>query len=272
MVVSCPDTAYAVGILSQYIQNPGPAHWEALKWVMSYLVSTKDLWLTFGRKNGALVEGYCGVDWASQEGHHLILGLSFYYRQGTVFWSLTKQSIIALSSTKAEYITETHAAKEAIWLRSFINEVNGGIIWSLMKANNQGAMALAKDNKFYSWTKHIDLHYHLIHKTVENGKVKMGYILSADNVANIFTKPLAKPKFKHFVKLLGLEIMKESGSWVLGVCENNREQVTWHMHMHTTKQTQVFTWGRVLSIYAGWTHLLFLCAYHSFISHFILIT
>ena len=81
-----------------------------------------------------------------------------------------------------------------------------------MKANNQGAIALMKDNKFHSQTKHTDLHYHFIHETVKNGKVKMEYIFSADNITNIFMKSLAKPKFKHFVKLLGLAIMKESGS------------------------------------------------------------
>ena len=80
MVVSHPDTAFAVGMLSQYIQNPGPAHWEALKQVMSYLVSIKDLWLTFSGKGGTLVEGYCDTDWASQEGRHLILGFLFHYR------------------------------------------------------------------------------------------------------------------------------------------------------------------------------------------------
>ena len=47
-VVSRPDIAFAVGILSQFIQNPGQAHWEALKRVISYLDTMKDLWLTFG--------------------------------------------------------------------------------------------------------------------------------------------------------------------------------------------------------------------------------
>ena len=50
VVVSRPDAAYAVGVLSQFIQNPGQAHWEALKHVIMYLGCTKDLWLTFGGK------------------------------------------------------------------------------------------------------------------------------------------------------------------------------------------------------------------------------
>src|ERR1700678_1678628 len=63
-VVSRPDTAYAVGILSQFIQNPGPAHWEGVKRIISYLVSTKHLWLTFGGSIGTQLEGYCDADWA----------------------------------------------------------------------------------------------------------------------------------------------------------------------------------------------------------------
>ena len=48
VVVSRPDVAFAVSTLLQFIQNPGPAHWEALKRVIVFLGSTKDLWLTFG--------------------------------------------------------------------------------------------------------------------------------------------------------------------------------------------------------------------------------
>jgi hypothetical protein len=160
------------------------------------------MWLTFGGKGKTLVEGYCNADWASQEGQHLISSFSFHYRYGAISWSSKKQAIVALSSTEAEYIAETHAAKEALWLKTFINKVNGGIDGPLtLVADNQGVIALAKDNKLYLRTKHIDLHYYFIHEAVENGKVKMKYIPSADNITDIFTKPLAKPKFKQFVEL-----------------------------------------------------------------------
>ena len=49
VVISRPDAAFAVSILSQFVQNPGPAQWEVLKHVIIFLGSTKDLWLTFGR-------------------------------------------------------------------------------------------------------------------------------------------------------------------------------------------------------------------------------
>ena len=73
----------------------------------------------------------------------------FHYGRGAISWSSKKQSIIALSSTKAEYIAETHAAKGALWLETFMNKVTGIIMKPLtMMCDNQGAMLLAKDNKF----------------------------------------------------------------------------------------------------------------------------
>jgi len=91
VVVSRPDAAYAVGVLSQFIQNPGQAHWEALKHVIVYLGCTKDLWLTFGGRTKTLVEGYCNADWAGQKHRHSILGYSFHMGKGAVSWSSKKQ-------------------------------------------------------------------------------------------------------------------------------------------------------------------------------------
>jgi hypothetical protein len=66
------------------------------------------------------------------------------------------------------------------------------------------SIALAKDNKFHARTKHIDLRYHFIREVVEHGKIKVKYIPTDDNVSNIFTKALPRPKFQQMVKLLGL--------------------------------------------------------------------
>jgi hypothetical protein len=77
--------------------------------------------------------------------------------------------------------------------------------------DNQGAITLAKDNKFHSWTKHIDLRYHFICEAVEDGKVEMKYIPTVENVSNIFTKALAKPKFMQFAGMLVLRFATYQG-------------------------------------------------------------
>ena len=147
MVVSRPNTAYAVGIMSQFIQNPGPVHWEGVKKIINYLGSMKNLWLTFGGNTKTLLEGYCDVDWASQAHHHSISGFSFHYGSSAISWSSKKLNIVALSSTESEYVALTHAGKEAIWLKTFVSEIAGQEIGPLTIAgDNQGSLDLAKDN------------------------------------------------------------------------------------------------------------------------------
>ena len=125
-------------------------------------------------------------------------------------WSSKKQGIITLSSTEAEYVAETHASKEGIWLKMFMKEITGSPIDPVtIKADNQGVIVLTKDNKFHARTKHINLCYHFIREAVEQGKIKMEYILTSENVADIFMKALAKLKFVEFVGMLGLAMMKE---------------------------------------------------------------
>ena len=120
-------------------------------------------------------------------------------------WSSKKQHVIVLSSTKAEYIMQMHAAKEGWWLCSFLWE-SCSTLDNLLIVNcdNQGRIALTKDNKFHACTKHINVCYHFICKAVKDGKIAVQYILTSDNISNIFMKLLAKAKFWEFTELLGM--------------------------------------------------------------------
>ena len=110
------DVTYAVTALSQFMQNPGHAHWDALKHVLRYLKGTRELWLIYSDNHDGL-HGFLDADWGSSTEHrHSISGYIFTLDGGTISWSSKKQNVVALSSTEAEYIALTHATKEAIWL------------------------------------------------------------------------------------------------------------------------------------------------------------
>jgi hypothetical protein len=137
-----PDIAFAVSTVAQYGANPGMAHWEAVKRIYRYLIGTKKLALTFGTCKQGL-EGFTDADGASQEHRHAISGYAFLLDGGTVSWSSKKQELVTLSTTEAEYVAATHAAKEAIWLRCFLTEIFHPLDQpTILHCNNQSAIAL----------------------------------------------------------------------------------------------------------------------------------
>ena len=137
------------------------------------------------------------------------MGYAYHFGQGAISWNSKKQHIIALSTVEAEYVAQAHAAKEAMWLRTFVSEIRNESARKItINSDNQGAIALSKDNKFHAQMKHIDVRYHFIREAVEEGKLSVVYVPTDDNPADIFTKPLVKAKFQRFVELLGLRPTK----------------------------------------------------------------
>ena len=222
-MITQPDCAFAVGKLSQFIQNPRNVHWEALKWVMVNMGSTKDLWLTFGGHAWDLIEGFCDVDYAYQHDQHSIVGYTYLLGHGAGSWSLKKQQIVALLTVKAEYVALAHTAKEALWLLTFLTELQSEPeCWITINSNNQGVIALSKDNKYHSWTKHINVWYHFICEAVEDEKLSVQYVPTDENPANIFMKLLAKVKFCQFAELLRLHTMWLNGCKKLQGCADSQ--------------------------------------------------
>ena len=125
-VATRPDIAFAVSTLSQFLENPGEAHWDAVKRVFRYLAGTRGHVLTYGGERMELI-GYTDADGSSQDHRRAISGHAFFIDAGAISWSSRKQELVALSTTEAEYIAATHATKEGIWLRRFIGELFGPI-------------------------------------------------------------------------------------------------------------------------------------------------
>ena len=176
---------------------------------MVYLGTTKDLWLVFGGKGSEEPVGYCDSDWASQPDRHSISGYSFHIGVGAVTWSSKKQTLVALSSTEAEYIAQNHAAREALWLRQFLAEINNVSPKTLLlRSDNTGAIEMARDPKFHARTKHIDIRYHFIREVVADEKIELDYIPGEENPADIFTKPLTRSTFEGFVREIGLQVIE----------------------------------------------------------------
>ena len=160
--------------------------------------------LTFGTQTRSLV-GYIDADGATQEHRHAITGFAFLIDGGAILWGSKKQELVTLSTAESEYVTATHATKEAIWLRRLIGEMFRPLRHpTILYGDNQSAIALTKDGSFHARTKHIDIWYHFIRFSVENGHIRFLYCPTNNMVADTLTKALPSTKAKHFTFELGL--------------------------------------------------------------------
>jgi len=208
MLGTCPDIAYSVAALGRHTANPGIEHQHALDCLFRYLRGSSDYKLVYhrGTPGGNTILGYVDADWGSDvNDRKSTLGYAFTLSGGAISWSSKKQSAVALSSTEAEYITGTHAAKEAIWLgRLFAGLQQPSSFPIPLLIDNQSAITIAKNPEFHDRTKHIDIRYHFLQHKVELGDIILNYVPTNNQSADILTKGLAWEKHERFSRDLGL--------------------------------------------------------------------
>jgi hypothetical protein len=122
--------------------------------------------------------------------------------------SSKRQPTVSLSSCEAEYVGQTTATKEAIWLQGFLKQINPGdpgLGATIIYGDNQGAIALTNNPQFHTRTKHIAIQHHFVRKKVAGGQANLKYIYTSQQVADGLTKSLPKDSFQAFRKAVGVE-------------------------------------------------------------------
>ena len=210
MLCTRPDICYAVGIVSRYQSNPGRTHWTAVKNILKYLRRTRDYMLMYGAKD-LILTGYTDSDFQTDvDTRKSTSGSVFTLNGGAVIWRSIKQGCIADSTMEAEYVAACEAAKESVWLRKFLTDLEVVPNMHLpvtLYCDNSGAVANSKEPRSHKRGKHIERKYHLIREIVQRGDVIVTQIASEHNIADPFTKPLTAKVFEGHLVSLGLRVM-----------------------------------------------------------------
>ena len=147
MLCTRPDIYYAVGVVSRYQSDPGEEHWIAVKHILKYLRRTRDYMLVYS--SGSLETiGFTDSDFQGDiDSRKSTSGYVFTLYGGAVCWRSIKQTCVADSTTEAEYVAASEAAKEAVWLKKFIMDLQ--VIPSAgrpitLYCDNSGAVAQSK--------------------------------------------------------------------------------------------------------------------------------
>jgi hypothetical protein len=201
-----PDISFAVNKLTQRMQSPTVRDAKACDRVFRYLAGTKTHGLLFGRQRSNMaslssvaVSAYADSDWASdREDRKSITGWIAMVNGDPVSWASKKQKVVSQSSTEAELYAEAAAINETKWLNGLLQEI--GLIQARTSAapviygDNQSTQALSKNGIKSERTKHVAIKYAFIHDEVSKERVKLQWIPTTEQLADILTKALPRPQ------------------------------------------------------------------------------
>lgn len=202
-----PDLSFAISTLSRAMQQPTVGHWIAAKHLLRYLSGTRDLGLTYTRSHKFPdIQIYADADWANNQDRKSISGIVCTLGGTAISWISKKQSTVALSTTEAEYQALAEAAKEALWIRSFLQELQhpvdqATIIWN----DNTGAIALSQDPVHHGRTKHIEIKQHFIRNLIQDRVISVQYKPTHLLPADLLTKVLPRKATVQHRQFLGLK-------------------------------------------------------------------
>ncbi|GKV22590.1 hypothetical protein SLEP1_g32448 [Rubroshorea leprosula] len=201
-----PDIAYAVHIVSQFMATPRSTHYAAILRIIRYVKGTLFHGLHFFANSSPVLRAYSNADWAgdpsdrrSTTGYCLFLGNSL------ISWRSKKQAIPSRSSTEAKYRALEDTTSELLSLRWLLEDMGIPQPSSTdLYCDNQSAMQIAHNDVFHERTKHIEVDCHFIRHHVAQGTVRLVFIGSTDQPADLFTKTHFLGRFRTLLSKLKL--------------------------------------------------------------------
>ncbi|KAH9699266.1 retrovirus-related pol polyprotein from transposon RE1 [Citrus sinensis] len=193
------EIAFTVNKLSQFLANPSVLHWQACKRVLRYLQCTADLGLQFYASGSLTLSAFSDADWGSDlDDRNLVGGYCIYLGNNLVSWSSKKQPIVSRSIAESEYRALVLAVSETLWITYLLQELKVTLSQTpVIYCDNKSKEALASNPKYHSRTKHIELDLHFIRDHIGQKELQISHVPSYDQVADIFTKPLAFDQFNY---------------------------------------------------------------------------
>lgn len=209
--ISRPDCCYEVGLLYRFLKNPTDDHMQAVRHLLDYMVTTKTRGLLFQGGGDMRLRSYTDASWADDtDTRRSTGGMVFKLAGAPVVFKSGRQTIVTLSSTEAEYVQLTLAAKEANAIAKLLDEL-GEFYTAVVRPvtiykDNQPAIDITNRTKTSSdgRTKHIDTRFRYIQQELAAGNVVIEWVPTHEQAADGLTKALDKVKHAEFVQQLGL--------------------------------------------------------------------
>ena len=200
-----PDIQFVVCLCACFQASPRTSHRQAVKRIFRYLKFTLELGLLFSSGSSLSLRGFldansagCWIDRKSTSGTYQFLGSSL------VSWPSRKQSSVAQSTTKAEYVAAASCCSQLLWMKATPSDF--GLMFGRIPllVDSTSAISVAKNPVLHSRTKHIDVRFHFLRDSYKKGDIDLIHVETQNQLADIFTKPLESSAFAHLRGELGV--------------------------------------------------------------------
>jgi hypothetical protein len=202
-----PDISLAVNKLCRHMSDPNPACFTALNHILRYLAGTPHLGIKYfqGNSTSLKLEAFTDSTYGGENSDKAKsqTGNIFYFGGGPIDWVSCLQPIIALSSCEAEQVAAFNASRSCVHFRQLLEELghtqlNATTVW----CDNTAAIAQSKNMVKASSTRHVLIQYHYLRDLTESGIVRLEYVCTLDQIADILTKPLTPKLFNDLVPFI----------------------------------------------------------------------
>ncbi|CAI7888751.1 unnamed protein product [Closterium sp. NIES-54] len=209
-LITCtrPDLAYPLSLLARFVAlgRHRKVHWDAAKRVLRYLCSTSGMGLVLGGRARVVLIGHADASWvddlATQRSSQ---GYTFSLGSGSVSWRSTRSSSVLSSSCETEIYAGAMAAQELRCLTYLLTDLGEAPRSPpVLYVDNKAMLALCQEQRLEHRTKHIALRYFLARELQQRGQLRLAYVASQANTADVFTKALQPCDHQRFCTVLGL--------------------------------------------------------------------
>lgn len=174
---------------------------------MRYLRETSSLSICYNGSSDTDLVAYCDADFAAyRDTRKSVSGTVVKYSSGPIMWKSTKQPTVAESTAEAEFISCCAVSRDVIWARNFLGEIYEEELSgpTTIYSDNQSAISLIRNNSNITRIKHIDIKLFAVQEREENKLIKVEYINTTEQKADIFTKAVMPKQFINLRQLMGL--------------------------------------------------------------------
>src|ERR1044071_175395 len=205
LTASRPDIMFSTCVCARYQSAPRESHLIAVKRIFRYLKGTPTLGIWYPASNNTKLSAFSDSDYAgckmtrkSTSGGCQFLGNCL------VSWQSKKQTSVATSTAEAEYIAAASCTSQIQWLQYQLLDYGIKETKTSSLVDSKSAINIIQNPVQFSKTKHLEIRYHFIRDCYEKGKIEVKHVATANQIADIFTKPLDTSTFQKLVSMLGM--------------------------------------------------------------------